>query len=128
MNKKITSALLLSFLATVFFLPTSFVFGEEKAEKSIPASTFKKLQGEILEVEELKDPQGAAIYTVRDLASGTTHQFFAHPYRTVIQMGGETTAVTDVSGGSKVTIIYRESSDRDIPEIVFAKVASAIYS
>ena len=87
-----------------------------------------RLNGEIMEVEELKEPKGSAIYTVKDLASGKMLKLFADPYRSLIQMGGAQKSAADVMGGSKVTIIYRKSPDRDIPEIVFAKVTSSYYS
>lgn len=126
MRKKIIGTLLLVFLPAVIFLIPEAICSEQSAEQF--SQELKKLEGEILEVEELKEPQGAAIYTVRDFASGTTRRFFAHPYRTAVQMGVETQQVTDVIGGSKATIIYRDSADRETPEIVFAKVASTYYS
>lgn len=126
MRKEIISVLLLGLLLVVGVAVPSLVFAEKAIEKKSPE--LKKLEGEILEVEELKTPQRAAIYTIRDLASGVKHRFFAHPYRTVIQIGDEPRAVTDVVSGSKIMIIYRDSTDSDTPEIVFGKVTVTFYS
>lgn len=120
------SFLMVEFLPSVFFLKTSLSFAQETIQT--PSETLVKLEGEILEVEELREPIGSAIYTVKDLSSGRTLRLFAHPYRTLIQIGSLPTAVGNVLGGSKATIIYKRTPKRDIPEIVFAKVAGSFYS
>ena len=93
-----------------------------------PKDELLKIEGEILEVEELKEPKGSAIYTVKDLATGKTLQLFADSYRSLIYMGGVSKPAGDILGGSKVTIIYRKSPDREMPEIAFAKVAGSHHS
>lgn len=121
-------------LITLFLLfsPVLPVFSAEKETVEPPlkssSGTFTKLDGEILEVEELKEPRGSAIFTIKDMASGKTLRLFADPHRSLIQIGGAPKPPADVLGGSKVRIIYRKSPGRDIPEIVFAKVASSYYS
>lgn len=84
-----------------------------------------QLKGEVLEVEELKEPLGSAIYTIKDLASGTTFKLLADRYRSLIKIGGETKSAGDILGGSKVTIIYQKLPGQSLPEIVFAKVTNS---
>lgn len=125
--KRIQCCSVMAILFLIFMLNLPVGFAEKETTKTT-TSTFSKLVGEIMEVEELKEPKGGAIYTVKDLSSGSTLKLFADPYRSLIQMGGEKKQAGDVLGGSKVTIIYRKSNDRDIPEIIFAKVTSSYYS
>ena len=84
-----------------------------------------KLNGEVLEVEELKEPLGSAIYTIKDLTSGTTVKLLADRYRSLIKIGDAAKPAGDILGGSKVTIIYQKSADQKLPEIVFAKVTNS---
>ena len=117
MNKLVFSFFVLFFGLT---LNTRFIFGE-------PAKPLRLLQlkGEVLEVEELKEPLGSAIYTIKDISSGATVKLLADRYRSLIKIGGETKSAGDVLGGSKVTIIYQISSNQTMPEIVFAKVTNS---
>ena len=103
------------------------IFAEENTSQNPPASDFKTIEVEIMEVEELKEPLGGAIYTAKDLASGQTIRFFVDPYSSLIQSGGQAVSAGDVLGGSKATIIYRESQKRGMPEIVFALVSGFYY-
>ena len=103
------------------------VFAEEKSSENTAASDFKTVEVEIMEVEELKEPLGSAVYTVKDLASGQTLRFFVDPHLSLIQSGGQAVSAGDVLGGSKATIIYRESAKRGMPEIIFALVSGSYY-
>lgn len=118
--------LMIGFLSSAFFLKISMSLAAEVMQKS--SEVLIKLEGEILEVEELKDPAGSAVYTVKDLSSGETLRLFVHPYRTLIQLGGSPTTAGNILGGSKAMIIYRHTPERDIPEIVFAKITGSFYS
>lgn len=84
-----------------------------------------KLKGEVLEVEELKEPLGSAIYTIKDLSSGVTIKMLADKYRSLVKIGDAAKPAGDVLGGSKVTIIYQKSPNQELPEIVFAKVTNS---
>jgi hypothetical protein len=103
------------------------VFAVEETSPNAQSSQFETIEAEIMEVEELKEPLGSVIFTVKDLVSGQTFRFFADPYLSLIQSGGETVAAGDVLGGSKATIIYRQSPERDIPEIIFAQISGSYY-
>lgn len=87
-----------------------------------------KLEGEILDTEELKEPLGAAVFTVKDFSSGRTFRLFADPYRSLIQLAGSTVSAGDVTSGGKATIIYRKDPKREIPEIIFAKISGTYYA
>lgn len=89
-------------------------------------SSLLKLNGEVLEVEELKEPLGSAIYTVKDLSSGATVKLLADKNRSLVKIGGVTQSAGDVLGGSKVVIIYQKTANQNLPEIVFAKVTNSI--
>ncbi len=125
--KRIRNTIFLVVLFSVLGFNFSTAFAEKK-NATVPSGMLKKLEAEIMEAEELKEPKGSVIFTVKDLSSGATLRLFADPYTSLIQMGGSQKEVGDVLGGSKVTIIYRKSPDRDIPEIIFAKVTSSYYS
>jgi len=127
MSKRIQYFSVAAILFFTFISNLPIVFAEKEGVKSA-VGTFTKLEGEIMEVEELNKPKGSAIYTVKDLSSGSTLKLFVDPYRSLIQMGGTRKQAGDVLGGTKVTIIYRKSPDREIPEIIFAKVTSSYYS
>ena len=118
--------ILAGFLIFALFSNPLFSFSEETAQPS--SDTLNQLDGEVLEVEELRDPEGAAIYTVKDLASGKTVRLFADPYRSLIQMGDEIKSAGDILGGSKATFIYRQAPDQDLAEVIFAKVTSSYHS
>lgn len=119
---------LTAWMLTLFgiFHPVS-VLAEEKVPQSAQVSQFETVEVEIMEVEELKEPLGSAVFTVKDLASGQTLRFFADPYLSLIQSGNQTIAAGDVLGGSKATIIYQKSEKRDIPEIIFAQISGSYY-
>ena len=119
------SVLIVGFVLSLFVKP-ALIFGEEAVPKI--SEPLVKLKAEVLETEELKEPKGAAIYTVKDLSSGETRRFFAHPYRTLVRMGNESKLVGDVLGGSKVTLIYHASPGDELPELVFVRVTSSYYS
>jgi len=125
--KRVRNIIVLVILFLSLGLNCSVTFAEKEVQK--PSNgTLKRLEAEIMEVEELKEPKGSVIFTVKDLSSGATLRLFADPYTSLVQMGGSQKQAGDVLGGSKVTIIYRKSPDRDIPEIIFAKVTSSYYS
>ncbi len=84
-----------------------------------------QLKGEVLEVEELKEPLGSAIYTIKDLSSGATIKFLADKSRSLVKIGDVIKSASDVLGGSKVTIIYQKSPTQNLPEIIFAKVTNS---
>lgn len=88
-------------------------------------SSFGQIKGEVLDVEELKEPLGSAIYTIKDLSTGDTVKLFADAHRSLVKMGDVTKSVGDVLGGSKVTIIYQKSSKQNLPEVVFVKVTNS---
>ena len=99
--------------------------GSNSFAKEVQITVLSQLKGEVLEVEELKEPLGSAIYTVKDLASGATVKFLADKNRSLVKIGDEIKAAGDVLGGSKVTIIYQKTSSQTLPEIVFAKVTNS---
>ena len=109
------------------FLSVNFAFSAPPAS-SAQKSSLEKLDVEITEVEELKDPYGAAIYTVKDLGTGKVLRLFVDPRHSLIQLGGKVVAAGDALGGSKATIIYQKVPDKDMPEVVFARVSSSYYS
>lgn len=94
----------------------------------VTKETLNRLDVEIIEVEELKEPHGSAIYMVKDLSSGETLRLYADPYRSLIQVGGKPHSAGDALGGSKATIICRKSQDQELAEIIFAKITSSYYS
>ena len=114
---------LLLFISSFVYSPHTF--GEEAAK--IPIGKLVKVEAEIIEVEELKEPLGAAIYTVKDLSSGATLRLFADPFKTLVQTGGETMGAADVFGGSKATILYRNEDGKDLPQVVFVKITATYY-
>ncbi len=118
MNKIILSCCIAIFFLTVHVIS---VLAQESANNP----RLLQLKGEVLEVEELKEPLGSAIYTVKDLSSGATIKFLADKNRSLVKIGGVTKSTGDVLGGSKVTIIYQKSPDQNLPEIVFAKVTNS---
>lgn len=89
---------------------------------------FLKLEAEILEVEELKEPLGSAIYTVKDLSSGSTVRLYADRHRSLVHMGDAPMAAADILWGGRATIIYRNLGEGKLPEVVFAKVSNIYYS
>ena len=117
MNKIIMSCCVAIFLLMVHVISVS---AQDSANPPL-----LQLKGEVLEVEELKEPLGSAIYTVKDLSSGATIKFLADKNRSLVKIGGVTKSTGDVLGGSKVTIIYQKSPTQNLPEIVFAKVTNS---
>ncbi len=126
-SEQIHNCLAIAIISTILMLNPRIIFAE-KAVAQLTVGSLNKVECEIMEVEELKEPKGGVIYTVKDLSSGSTIKLFADPYRSLIQMGGTKKQAADIFGGSKVTIIYQKLPDRDIPEIIFAKVISSYYS
>lgn len=98
-------------------------WSETKSEVSVGA--FAVLEGEIMDVERLKAPHQGAMVIVRDLITGKRIKFFAHPLRTTVIEAGRVTSIEDVLGGSKATLIYRESEGEDTPELVYLKAAGS---
>ena len=98
---------------------------EQGRSTATSAAKFVAVQGEILEVEARKAPEGSAIFTVKDLASGKTLQLFADPHRVSVHSGTEIKSVSDVLPGSKATIIYQEEAGHDIPDVIFVKVSGS---
>ena len=117
---------ILFFISSLLFLNTHLAFSVKPAEQ--PKGLFVRLDAEIMEVEELNEPRGSAIYTVKDLSSGKTLRLFVDPYRSLIQIGGKPKSAGDALGGSKATIIYQKLLDKDMPEVIFAQVTSSYYS
>ena len=109
-------ALILPFLLFVF---VRYVFC---ANDSVLDSDFIKLQGEILEAEELREPEGSAIYMVKDFSSGRTLKLFADPYRTSVQKGKDILSLSEVLPGSKVTLIYKKPASGQLPNVVYIKL------
>ena len=97
-------------------------YAEESKNASPPLN---QLKGEVMDVEELKEPLGSAIYTVKDLETGNTVKLFADPHRSLIKIGAATRSAGDVLGGSKVTVIYQKLPGQDLAEVVFAKVTNS---
>ncbi len=101
-----------------------FVFAVTLSAEGNP-NPLLQLKGEVLEVEELKEPLGSAIYTIKDLSTGATLKFLADRSRSLVKIGNDTKSAGDVLGGSKVTIIYQKTPAPNLPEIVFAKVTNS---
>lgn len=112
-------------MTTYFIILVAFTFhlASVSAEEMSNLPLFK-LKGEVLEVEELKEPLGSAIYTIKDLSSGETVKLLADRYRSLIKINDAIKPAGDVLGGSKVIIIYQKSENQKMPEIVFAKVTN----
>ena len=121
-----TGYLVFTFLVLILFLNASPSVAEDQTGKS--GDKLLKLEAEILEVEELKEPLGSAIYTVKDLSSNSIIQLYEDRYRTLVRIAGSQMAVADVFGGGKATIIYRDSGKGKLPEVVFARIANAYYA
>ena len=114
-----------------FFLHLPHAFSEDEMETATekpatvqPSNHLSAVEGEIVEVNELKDPPGCAIYKVRVYETGETMELFADRDRSLILAGGESKNAPDILGGAKATIIYGEIKEQDLPVIVFARVAS----
>lgn len=128
MSKLIRSkgGIVFEIVVLIFFLTSLARFSE--AETGTPGGKLLMLDAEILEVEELKEPLGNAIYTVKDLSSGLTLRLYADRHRSLIQMGDAVIAAADVLGGGKATIIYRQTGDGELPEVIFARVSNIYYT
>ena len=114
---------------TIAFILTLFVFTGQlfSTAGNHTEPQLKRLRAEILEVEELKEPLGSAIYTVKDIVSGTTIRLYASVYSTVVRSGNEVIEAGDVSGGSRAVIIYKRARDQELPEVVFAQIINSYY-
>jgi hypothetical protein len=106
------------------------LFGCAAAAQAQEDRALFAMQGEILEVEELKAPRGNAILTVKDLSSGETHRFLADSSRTVVQLGSALASVPDVLAGSKASFVYRKPAEgtETLPLITFLKASSSYYT
>lgn len=93
--------------------------------QSAAAGELTTLEGEVLEAEELKEPAGNAVYLVKSFVTGETVKLYADQYRSLIWAGERSKPVTEVLGGAKGTFIYRTLPGKELPVIVFAKVADA---
>jgi hypothetical protein len=98
------------------------VIGLTENTVQIQKGFFSVLEGEILDVEESKEPEGSAILVIRDDFSGKTQRFLADPYRSTIQVRGVIKSISDVLGGSKATMIYQDGRSGKAPEVVYLKV------
>ncbi len=103
---------------------SGFVWGEVGTNGS--ESKFVSTQGEVLEIEDLRNPTDAAIYKVKDFSTGKVVDFFVDFHRVAVKMNGEARPTKEVYPGAKAFIIYRESSDQGKPEIVFMKVVNPV--
>ncbi len=84
------------------------------------------LNAEIMTIESLRDPLGAAVYTVRDLKDGSVSKLYADPHVTLVQVGGKTMEAADVPYGSRAKILYWESRDKtQMPRMSFVKARSS---
>lgn len=124
MGRKWFLGLILAACSAVSF--SSAVFS--KTETQTPAAQLENrlfsVECEILEVNELKEPPGSAIYKVKVFDTGETMDLFADRDRTLIVAGTEVKKAPDVLGGTKATLIYGDAKEQDLPVIVFAKVVS----
>ncbi len=115
------------FAACLMIVCSSVVFSEdERPAAAQPKSHLFSVDGEILEVNELRDPPGCAIYKVKIFGTGETMDLFADRDRTLILAGTETKKAPDVLGGTKATLIYGDEKEQDLPVIIFAKLASTV--
>lgn len=89
-------------------------------------SKFISTQGEVLEIEDLRDPADSAIYKVKDFTTGEVVNFFVDFHRVAVKMNGEARPTKEVYPGAKAFIIYQESSDQGKPQIVFMKVVNPV--
>lgn len=104
--------------------PPSSAEAETKIETVQPSNHLSFVEGEIVEVNELKDPAGCAIYKVKIFETGETIELFADADRSLILAGNESKEAAEILDGTKATIIYGEIKKQDLPIIVFARVAS----
>ena len=118
-------ALIFSYFIFTALFSVQVASAESVKEANHEHLLYRKLNAEIVDVEELKEPLGSALYTVKDLSSGKTIKLYADVHRSLIQMGESIKSAGDVLGGSKATIIYQDSKASSTPEVVFAKVASS---
>ena len=114
------------FLGCVFCFCMRVGFAQEQIHAvETLSSKLVSVQGEILEVAARKVPEGSAILTVKDFASGKTLQLFADPHRVSVRAGTELKTVSDVLPGSKATIIYQEEAGKDMFDAVFIKISGS---
>ena len=109
---------------TVFLCPFR-VFSADDAPATVqPSNHLSFVEGEIIEVNGLKDALGSAVYKIRIYETGETMELFADRDRSLILAGEEIKEAPDILGGAKATIIYGEIKERDLPVIVFARITS----
>lgn len=94
----------------------------------VETGTFSVFEGEVVEVELEEGPEGGAIYLVRDRLGENVLRFYAHPYRTTVQLNSAIQSVRDVPAGSQGTMIYRTAVGDELPELMFVKVTSSFDS
>ena len=124
---RIASVLCFSALFLCLLRGSGAVSAEEGGRGNL-AGELLTIEGEILEVDELKEPAGSAIYLVKNFATGETLKLFADAYRTVISAREKLKPVSEVLGGTKGTFLYRASDEQQMPVIVFAKVSDSSVS
>lgn len=105
-------------------------FGFERTQAEESKSSLREIsgpqllviEGEIAEVEELKEPKGSALFRVKDFVSGELREIFVDLYRTSIRIGNEAKTPHDVLPGSKATVIYEHSKETDRLEAISVKI------
>lgn len=107
------------------FVPTR---GYAEQDTSPKTEQFLVLEGEIMDIEGLDEPEGKLTVTVRDSLSAKVLRLSADPHRTTIQMGDRILSVRDLLSGSMGTFIYRESDQEGLPELVYIKVTGSYTS
>ena len=80
---RIASVLCFSALFLCLLRGSGAVSAEEGGRGNL-AGELLTIEGEILEVDELKEPAGSAIYLVKNFATGETLKLFADAYRSVV--------------------------------------------
>lgn len=120
MHKKQGMLSVMVFIGLFFVGMCVNVFGAELPKHT---TDLRSLDGEIMEIESLHEPVGAAIYMVKDFSTGQMIKLYADPYETLVKVGSDTQAVSDVVLGSKAKILYRESKEKGgLPRMTFVKI------
>jgi len=83
------------------------------------------LEGKIMDIEGLDEPDGKLILNVRDVLSEKVLRLSADPHRATVQGGDRMQSVRDLVSGSMATVIYRKSAEEELPELVYIKTASS---
>ncbi|OGX03147.1 MAG: hypothetical protein A3G87_07220 [Omnitrophica bacterium RIFCSPLOWO2_12_FULL_50_11] len=105
-----------------FTLPTT---GSAQEETNLERGEFLVLEGKIMDIEELDEPDGKLILNVRDVLSEKVLRLSADSHRATVQGGDRMQSVRDLVSGSMATIIYRKSAEEELPELVYIKTASS---